>query len=113
LVCNLLAVAAEPLIRGGRLVLEAKAAGLEVQATGEGARLSPDIRAALSLATPAEELSSRTVGAYFTGLLARRLGCRIVINEQPSGFRLAVVGQEIVDQDALGSSAGASTGSRS
>ena len=113
LACNLLAVAAEPLIRGGRLVLAAEAAGLEVQATGEGARLLPDIRAALSLSTPAEELNSRTVGAYFAGLLARRLGCQIVINEQPGGFRLTVVGQEIMGHDALGSSAGASTGSRS
>jgi len=113
LACNMLAIAAEPLIRGGRLVLEAEAAGLEVQATGEGARLSPEIRAALGLSTPAEELSSRTVAAYFAALLARRLESRIVINEQPTGFRLAVVGQEIVGQDALGSSAGASTGSRS
>ena len=112
LACNILAVAAEPLIRGGRLVLEAEAAGLEVQATGEGAKLAPEICAGLSLLTPVKDLSSRTIGAYFAGLLARRLGCRIVINEQPGGFRLAVVGQELVDQDALGSSAGASTGSR-
>src|SRR5947207_4406660 len=39
LACNLLAVAAEPLIRGGRLVLASEAAAPEVQATGEGARL--------------------------------------------------------------------------
>jgi len=90
LACNMLAVAAEPLIRGGSLILDADATALELQATGEGGGLSPDIRAALSLAITAGELNSRTVGAYFTGLLARRLGFRIVIADLAGGFRLAL-----------------------
>jgi hypothetical protein len=90
LACNMLAVAAEPLIRGGSLVLDADATALEVRATGEGGGLSPDIRAALSLAVTAGELNSRTVAAYFTGLLARRLGLRIVIADLAGGFRLAL-----------------------
>jgi histidine phosphotransferase ChpT len=90
LACNMLAIAAEALIRGGRLAVEAGENGPELEAIGEGSGTSPQIRAALSLATPVAELTSRTVGAYFTGLLADRLERRIVVNDRPGGFRLAL-----------------------
>ena len=88
LVCAMLAVAGEGLPRGGRLVLSAGAVGPEIEATGAGSGPSPEIRAALSLAVPAAELTSRTVGAYFTGLLAEALGRRLVVSDQAGGFRL-------------------------
>jgi histidine phosphotransferase ChpT len=93
LTCNMLVIAVEGLIRGGRLTVEVGANGPELEAVGEGAGVSPQIRAALSLATSVVELTSRTVGAYFTGLLADRLECRIVVNDRPGGFRLALAGR--------------------
>jgi histidine phosphotransferase ChpT len=91
LACNMLAVAVEPLARGGRLILGAGATGPELDAVSEIGRLSPEIGAALSLAMPVSELTSRTIGAYFTGALAAKLGCRIVTNEVANGFRLSLL----------------------
>ncbi len=91
LACALLALAGEALPRGGRLVAGAGAAGPEIEAEGDGTGPSPQIRAAMSLAPPPAELTSRTVGAYFAGLLAEALGCRLVITDRPGGFRLAAV----------------------
>jgi hypothetical protein len=39
---------------------------------------------------PLDELSSRTAGAYFTGLLAARLGRRIVVDAEFGRFRLGL-----------------------
>jgi len=89
LACAMLALAGEGLARGGRLVLSADAAGPQIDATGVGPGLSPEIRAALALAVPAAELTSRTVGGYFAGLLADALGRRLSIVDQPGGFRLS------------------------
>jgi len=91
LACNMLAVAAEPLARGGRLILGATAIGPELDAVSVTGRLSPEIGAALAVAVPVAELTSRTVGAYFTGALAAQLGCRIVTNEVANGFRLSLL----------------------
>ncbi len=88
LACAMLALAGEGLPRGGRLVLSAGAVGPEIAATGAGPGPSPEIRAALALAAPTAELSSRTVGGYFAGLLAEAQGWRLVVADQPGGFRL-------------------------
>jgi histidine phosphotransferase ChpT len=89
LACNLLSIAADALPRGGRLTL---AEGpLSVEAIGEIAALSPDARAALTLSTPIAELTTRTVQGYFTGLLARELGRRIIATTEPGRLRLAVL----------------------
>jgi histidine phosphotransferase ChpT len=89
LACAMLAVAGEGLPRGGRLVLSTGAVGPEIEATGAGSGPSPEIRAAIALAVPAAELTSRTVGAYFAGLLAEALGWRLVVADQAGGFRLS------------------------
>ena len=91
LACAMLAVAGEGLPRGGGLVLSAGLVGPEVEATGAGSGPSPEIRAAIDLAVPAAELTSRTVGAYFAGLLAEALGWRLVVTDQAGGFRLNTV----------------------
>ena len=93
LACAMLAIAGEGLPRGGRLVLSAGAIGPEVEAAGAGPGPLPEVRAGLALATPPAELTSRTVGGYFAGLLAEALGWRLVVADQPGGFRL---GTEIV-----------------
>ena len=88
LACAMLAVAAEGLPRGGRLVVSLGAIGLQVEASGAGPGPSPEVRAALTLATPTAELTSRTVGGYFAGLLAEELGWRLAIADRPDGFCL-------------------------
>jgi histidine phosphotransferase ChpT len=89
LACVMLALAAEGLPRGGRLVLTAGAIGPEIEAMGQGSGPSPEIRAALALAVPTATLTSRTVGGYFAGLLAEALCCRLIVTDRPGGFFLA------------------------
>ena len=91
LACNLLLTGAEALSRGGNLVLTAGHAGLDLEAIGEFAALSPETSAALSLATPIAALTSRTVQAYFTGLLAEALGSRLVRSGGPRRVRLSAI----------------------
>jgi histidine phosphotransferase ChpT len=92
LACNLLLIGAEILSRGGNLVLEVAPDGLDLEATGEFAALSQETGDALSLATPVTALTSRSVQAYFTGLLAETLGCRLVRAEGFQRLRLTAVG---------------------
>jgi len=89
LACVMLALAGEGLHRGGRLVLSAGAIGPEIEATGQGPGPSPEVRAALALAVPTGTLTSRTVGGYYAGLLAEALGCRLIVADQPGGFRIS------------------------
>jgi histidine phosphotransferase ChpT len=72
--CNLLLVGAEALVRGGLLVLDTAVTGL---VAGESASLAPEQAAALWLETSAGAVTSRTVQAYFSGLLARAHGSRL------------------------------------
>jgi histidine phosphotransferase ChpT len=97
LACNLLPIAADALPRGGRLTLAGDSLAeyaLSVDAIGETAALSPEARAAMTLSTPIAELTTRTVHGYFTGLLARALGRRIIATAEPGRLRLAVVAAE-------------------
>ena len=91
LACNLLLTGAEVLSRGGHLVLAVAPDGLDLEATGEFAALSPETSAALLLATPVAALTWRSVQAYFAGLLAETLGCRLVRTEQLRRLRLTAV----------------------
>jgi histidine phosphotransferase ChpT len=91
LACNMLALAGEGLPRGGRLVLSTEAGALEIEAAGQGPGPAPEVRAALALAAPTAELTSRTVGGYFAGLLAEALGWRLFVVDRPGGFRLGSV----------------------
>jgi histidine phosphotransferase ChpT len=91
LACVMLALAGEGLPRGGRLVAECGAVGPEIDAVGEGAGPSPALRAALTLTSPAAELTTRTASAYFAGLLAEAQGCRLDIADRPGGFRFSAV----------------------
>jgi histidine phosphotransferase ChpT len=87
--CNLLLVGAEALARGGRLALDATLTGLQLEVVGEAASLAPEQGAALWLETPVGALTSRTVNAYFAGLLAQARGWRLAgVEAEPGRFRL-------------------------
>jgi histidine phosphotransferase ChpT len=91
LACTMLVVAGEGLPRGGRLVLRAGAAGPQIEASGEGTGPSPEARAALLLEAPVPALTTRTVGAYFAGLIAEAQGLRVQIAPADGSFQLLAV----------------------
>ena len=88
--CNMAAIGGEALPRGGSLVLDVEGSAPQLDGKGEGTGPSEPVRSALALTMPVEELSSRTAGAYFTGLLAARLGRRIVVDAERGRFRLGL-----------------------
>jgi histidine phosphotransferase ChpT len=86
--CNLLMVAGEALPRGGKLTLLAEAGAVAVAAAGDGPGPSAEIADALALKAPVEALTSRTVGAYYAGLLVQPLSRRLRVAAEPGGFRI-------------------------
>lgn len=90
LACAMLVLAAEGLPRGGQAAVAAARHGPEITATGAGGGLSADSRAAATLSGPVAALTSRSIAAYFAGLLAAAQGCRLVVADQPGGFRLGL-----------------------
>lgn len=89
LACNLLSVGADALPRGGRLVLTDEPLNLE--AIGDAAALPPETCAALMMTTPIDELTPRTVQAYFTARLAKALDRRFRATAEPGRLRLTAV----------------------
>ena len=89
LVCNLIAIAADALPRGGRLALVSQAGAVTVEASGEGNGPPPEICEALTLTTSVDVLTPRTVAAYFTRFLGETLGCRLSAECEAGRFRLA------------------------
>jgi histidine phosphotransferase ChpT len=84
LACNMLVLAAETLPRGGTIQvrpLRAGASGIEVVAEGETVNVGPELRAALDPLAAVDQLSSRTVHAYFTARLAQLLGAAVALVE--------------------------------
>ena len=68
-------------------------AGLEatVTASGSGARLREESQPALADEIAIEELTPRNVHAYFTRLIARRMGSEIMVDSPgPDSLRLSV-----------------------
>ena len=98
LACNMLVLGAEALPRGGVVTvrsLRAGASGIEVMAEGDGVNLPPELRAALDTEAPVDQLTSRTIHAYFTARLAAQLGAGLVLAEVEPGralFRAAAAG---------------------
>lgn len=89
LACNLLVLAAEGLPRGGRIALSCGRDGPECEGRGEGAALQPEVRKALELLLPEEELGPRSAHAHFTGSLAAALRYRLsFVEEGGDRFRL-------------------------
>jgi histidine phosphotransferase ChpT len=86
--CNVVVLASEALPRGGTVAvrpLKAGASGVEVVAAGETVNISPELRTALSPNAAVDELSSRTVQAYFSARLAERIGARLAVSAPSAG----------------------------
>jgi histidine phosphotransferase ChpT len=84
LACNMLVLAAEVLPRGGSVavrVLGAGTSGIEVAADGESVNIAAELTGALEPGVNAEQLTSRTVHAYFTRRLAELLGASLTVAE--------------------------------
>jgi histidine phosphotransferase ChpT len=82
LACNMLVLAGEVLPRGGVLGLRSLRdgrSGIEVAAEGEGVNITLELRAALAEGAAVEELTSRTIQAYFTARLAAELGVLLAL----------------------------------
>lgn len=83
LLLNLCLLATEALPRGGVLVVNSGFVdgrrGIAVLAQGEGARLIPEMRQALSLDVDVDSLTSRSVNAHFTAVLAAKLTAELEI----------------------------------
>ena len=80
---NLLALASESLPRGGTLgvavAVGADKSRLAVTSSGQGARLSEEVRNALAPGVKVEGLSPRGVQPYFTARLAERMGGKLAV----------------------------------
>lgn len=84
LACNMLVLAGDALPRGGSVVvrpLRAGVSGIEVVAEGESVNVTPEMRAALEPAAAVDELTSRTIQAYFAARLAGQLGAVLALIE--------------------------------
>jgi len=96
LACNMLVLAGEVLPRGGSVAVRPVRpgiSGIEVVAEGESVNVSPEMRAALEPAASVDELTSRTIQAYFAARLAAQLGAMLALVEaepQRALFRAAI-----------------------
>jgi histidine phosphotransferase ChpT len=77
LLLNMIAMGAEALPRGGCLQATSNGAGIAVVADGAGAFWADGITAAIGQAAIVEDLTARTIQAYFTARLAESLGARL------------------------------------
>jgi histidine phosphotransferase ChpT len=89
LACAMLLVAGQALPRGGRLLVGAVSGGPVIDAIGDATSLPAETCAALAREIALGELTTRTVPAYFAGLLAAAQGRIVVATGRPDGFRLA------------------------
>ena len=85
LLLNLIELAGTALPQGGTLTAQSGSGDgvsfLAITATGTGATLCDDLRAALAGKTTPDDLTPRTVQAFFTCHLARRMGGDVLLNE--------------------------------
>jgi histidine phosphotransferase ChpT len=84
LACNMLVLGGEALPRGGSVVVRpvrAGVSGIEVVAEGESVNVTPEMRAALEPTAAVDQLTSRTIQAYFAARLASQLGATLALVE--------------------------------
>jgi len=88
LACNIIVLASDVLPRGGAVSvrpLTAGASGVEVTAAGETVNVTPELRAALLPGAPVDDLTSRTIHAYFTARVAEQIGAKISVTGASAG----------------------------
>ncbi len=85
LASNLVVLAADAIPRGGLVTVCPSGSGIEVTAEGEATSFSQDQQAALARTVAAGDLTSRTVHAYYTGILAMQLAAPVAVIEVPGG----------------------------
>lgn len=87
LLLNLCLIGVESLPRGGVLDIRTASVdgqqGFAVAAQGTGARLTPELAAAMNVDVRADELNPRTVHGHFTAVLAADLGAELEIHTEP------------------------------
>ena len=96
LILNLLLIAIDCLPRGGtlgvRIVGLDDGLGVAMTADGEGARLRPELAAAMAPGADVDDLTARTVQGYFTCCLARELRAELKVGADSSQqVRIATV----------------------
>lgn len=96
LILNLLLIALDCLPRGGTLGVRIAdlddGMGVAMTAAGEGARLRPELAAAMASGADVDDLTARTVQGYFTCCLARELRADIEVGADSSQqVRIATV----------------------
>ena len=88
LLLNMVALAGEALPRGGTIAVRitpgGKRAEAEVSATGTGAGLRDEMRAAIDPTARVDSLDPRTVQGYFTARLADQLAAEFALDESQS-----------------------------
>ena len=93
LLCAVL-IAGDALFRGGELgvtiVGGRRSRQFAIDAAGRGARVAKPIIDALAADARLDEVTARTVHAYYLGRLIRRLGARLDITQTTDGFRLSI-----------------------
>lgn len=90
LLLNLGLVAAETIPRGGVIEIGIAGGSLRASAKGEGAALDPALSEALSLCTPVDVLTPKSVQGYFTGILARRADTEVYSESGSDKVDLAI-----------------------
>jgi len=95
-ILNMVLMASESLPRGGAVGIEFAALdeglGIAVTATGEDAKLSDDLKSALTEGVAAEDLTARNVHGYFAQCLAWNSGALIEHSDEiGSEIRFAVL----------------------
>lgn len=85
LAINLVVMAAEAIPRGGLVAVRPSGKGLEITAEGDMAACASDQKAALDRTVGIADLTSRTVHAYYTGLLAQQLSSPVAVAHSLSG----------------------------
>lgn len=85
LLLNLLLLAAEALPRGGTMAIRLDDAGgglrIDIESTGEGAKLSPEILAGVDGEADVAAMTPRTVQGLFTSRYARSLGSALEVDQ--------------------------------
>lgn len=95
LICNLLIISAETLVKGGALAVEITKESEEsytvfLTASGEGVRMEEEAKQALELKSEEDTIAPRHIQALFAGKLAAELDAALAVEESDGSCRIAL-----------------------